>query len=303
MDASPLAAARRPGWPPQTTSAAALPSHSLEWSAARADLAERARERGIEPVTLGLDDDLAALVADAADGGADALGVAGGDGSLAIGAAASAQRDLPFICLPGGTRNHFALDLGIVRRDLIGSLDAFTVGVERRVDVAEANGRLFLNNVSLGVYGDAVQRPEYRGAKARTILATADEVLTATAPIPAMHIADDAGHQHDTPLVVLISNNPYALDKPLVQGSRPGLDTGRLGIIVVDRPDTRPPPVSAWTASSVDVSASAPLLGGLDGEAITLLPPVRFTIRSKALRVRISAHHSGISPAALVSAR
>jgi diacylglycerol kinase family enzyme len=271
--------------------------------AARAALADRARERGIEPVTLGPGDDLAALVAEAVDGGADALGVAGGDGSLAIGAAAAAGRDLPFICLPAGTRNHFALDLGIARRDLIGSLDAFTEGVERRVDIAEANGRLFLNNVSLGVYGDAVQRPEYRGAKVKTILATADKVLSTTAPTPAMRITDDSGHQHTSPLLVLISNNPYALEKPLVQGSRPRLDTGRLGIIVVDRPDTRPPPVSAWTARSVDLSASAQLPAGLDGEAITLVAPVRFMIRSEALRVRISAHHSGISPAALVSAR
>ena len=118
-----------------------------------------------------------------------------------------------------------------------------------------------------------------------------------------MRITDDSGHQHTSPLLVLISNNPYALDKPLVQGSRPRLDTGRLGIIVVDRPDTRPPPVSAWTAPSTDLSASAQLPAGLDGEAITMVAPVRFTIRSEALRVRISTHHSGISPAALVSPR
>lgn len=238
---------------------------------------------------LGPGEDLAVLVAEAVDAGADALGVAGGDGSLAIGAAAAATRDLPVICLPAGTRNHFALDLGIARHDLIGSLDAFTKGIERRVDIAEANGRLFLNNVSLGVYGDAVQRPEYRGAKAKTILQTADTVLSTTAPPPAMRIIDDCGHQHSSPLLALISNNPYALDKPLVLGSGPRLDTGRLGIIVVDRPGTRPPPVSAWTAPSVDLSASAQLPAGLDGEAITLLAPLRFMTRPEALRVRISA--------------
>jgi diacylglycerol kinase family enzyme len=99
---------------------------SGDGKAVRAALADRARERGVEPVVLGPGDDLATLVATAVDEGADALGMAGGDGSLATVAAAAAGRDLPFVCLPAGTRNHFALDLGIVRHDLIGAPDAFT---------------------------------------------------------------------------------------------------------------------------------------------------------------------------------
>ena len=141
--------------------------------AARAGLAERARERGIDVIVLRPDDDLAALVDDAVARGADALGVAGGDGSLAVVAAAALAHGLPFVCVPAGTRNHFALDVGVDRGDLVGSLDAFTDGVERRIDVAEVNGRLFLNNVSLGIYGDAVRQPAYRDAKARTLLETA----------------------------------------------------------------------------------------------------------------------------------
>ena len=127
--------------------------------ATRAGLAERARERGIDAIVLRPDDDLAALVDDAVSRGADALGAAGGDGSLAVVAAAALAHDLPFVCVPAGTRNHFALDAGVDRADLVGSLDAFTDGVERRIDVAEVNGRLFLNNVSLGIYGDAVRQP------------------------------------------------------------------------------------------------------------------------------------------------
>ncbi len=145
---------------------------SGDGKAARAALADRARERGIEPVVLGPGDDLAALVASAVNSGADALGMAGGDGSLAPVAAAAAEHDLPFICLPAGTRNHFALDLGIARHDLIGALDAFTAGLERRIDMAEVNGRPFLNNVSLGIYGEAVRRSGYRDAKLRTMLDT-----------------------------------------------------------------------------------------------------------------------------------
>jgi diacylglycerol kinase family enzyme len=271
--------------------------------AVRAALADRARERGIEPVVLGPKDDLAALIAKAVDSGADALGMAGGDGSLAPVAAAAAERDLPFVCLPAGTRNHFALDVGIARHDLIGALDAFTAGLERRIDMAEVNGRPFLNNVSLGIYGDAVQRPGYRDAKLQTILGTVDEVLSATTAAPGLLITDDMGQQHTSPLVVLVSNNAYALDQPLVHGSRPRLDTGRLGIIVLDQPGAERPPVSAWSTPSLEIAAGAPLPAGLDGEAVTLLPPLRCTTRPAALRVRIARHHPGLSPSALLLSR
>jgi diacylglycerol kinase family enzyme len=145
--------------------------------ATRARLAERARERGIDVIVAGPGQTLARLVGEAVQRGADALGIAGGDGSLAVVAAAALAHGLPFVCVPAGTRNHFALDLGVDRHDLVGSLDAFTTGVECRIDVAEVNGRIFLNNVSLGIYGDAVRQPGYRDAKARTLLATAAQVL------------------------------------------------------------------------------------------------------------------------------
>ena len=215
---------------------------SGDGKAARAALADRARERGVEPVVLGPTDDLATLIAIAVDNGADALGMAGGDGSLATVAAAAAEHDLPFICLPAGTRNHFALDLGIVRHDLLGALNAYTDGLERRIDMAEVNGRPFLNNISLGVYGDAVQRSGYRDAKLQTMLDTLHEVLSSTAPTPELLLTDDLARRHTSPLVVLVSNNEYALDQPLAQGSRPRLDTGRLGIIVLDRLGAKRPP-------------------------------------------------------------
>jgi len=274
---------------------------SGDGKAARAALADRARERGVEPVVLEPTDDLATLTASAVDKGADALGMAGGDGSLATVAAAAAEHDLPFICLPAGTRNHFALDLGIVRHDLIGALDAFTEALERRIDIAEVNGRPFLNNVSLGIYGDAVQRSAYRGAKLRTMLDTLHEVLSSTAPTPELLVTDDVARPHTSPLVVLVSNNEYALDQPLARGLRLRLDSGRLGIIVLDRPGAERPPVFAWSARSAEIAATAPLPAGLDGEAVTLLPPLRFATRPSTLRVRISRHHPGASPSALLS--
>lgn len=268
-------------------------------AAARAGIAERARERGIEVVPLTPGQDLAALAQAAVADGADALGMAGGDGSLAVVATAAAAHGLPFVCVPAGTRNHFALDVGVDRHDVAGALDAFTDGVERRIDVAEVNGRLFLNNVSLGIYGDAVRMPGYRDAKVRTLLQTAQKVLGPSAQVPELRLVDEEGREHHHLAVVLVSNNPYALGPPLVAGTRPVLDTGQLGILVLDAPDEGPPPPGrAWSAPHFEVSAATPVHAGIDGEAADLAPPLRFTIMPAALRVRISSRHPGVSPSA-----
>ena len=251
----------------------------------------------IEIAILAPGQSLAALARAAVADGADALGMAGGDGSLAVVATAVAEHGLPFVCVPAGTRNHFALDLGVNRHDLAGALDAFTDGVERRIDAAEVNGRLFLNNVSLEIYGDAVRMQGYRDAKVRTLLQTAQQVLGPSGQIPELRLVDEAGREHRRLAVVLVSNNPYALDRPLVTGTRPALDTGQLGILVLDVPDGEPlPPGRAWSAPRFEVSAPAPVHAGVDGEAVDLSPPLRFTSLPVALRVRISSRHPGVSP-------
>src|SRR5512132_3519758 len=154
--------------------------------ATRAAVAERARERGIDVIVFDTHQSLGELGRGAVAEGADALGVAGGDGSLAVVAAAAREHGLAFVCVPVGTRNHFALDLGVDRHDLVGAPDAFTDGVERSIDVAEVNGRVFLNNVSLGIYGDAVRQPAYRDAKLRTLVETAETVLGPSGKPPAL---------------------------------------------------------------------------------------------------------------------
>ncbi|HKC26860.1 MAG TPA: diacylglycerol kinase family protein, partial [Jatrophihabitans sp.] len=209
--------------------------------AARAGVAERARERGIEAVILEPgSQSLPALAQTAVAGGADALGVAGGDGSLAVVATVAAAHGLPFVCIPAGTRNHFALDLGVDRDDLVGALDAFTDAVEHRIDMGEVNGRMFLNNVSLGIYGEAVRQSAYRDAKVRTLVETAHSAFSGpTALAPALRLVDDAGRVHAQLAVVLVSNNPYAVDRP-PPGRRPALDSGLLGILILDAPDKRP---------------------------------------------------------------
>ncbi len=269
--------------------------------AGRSSLVEHARNRGIDVVVLAPDAALEGLVADAVAAGADGLGMAGGDGSLAVVAAAAVAHGLPFVCIPAGTRNHFALDLGVDRRDVVGALDAFIDGVERRIDVGHVNGRMFLNNVSLGVYGDAVQRAQYREAKTRTLLETVREVVGPSQSGSALRVVDDLGRTHDRPAVVLVSNNPYALRQPGVTGTRPTLVGGRLGIVVLDRPgDPRPQPGRSWTAVSVDVDAEGPVHAGVDGEPAVLRPPLLFVIRPAALLVRISSHHPGVSPSGLL---
>jgi diacylglycerol kinase family enzyme len=255
--------------------------------AARARVPERARERGIDVVVLRPGDSLPALVDQAVANGADALGVAGGDGSLAVVAAAALAHELPFVCVPAGTRNHFALDAGVDRDDLVGSLGAFTEGVERRIDVAEVNGRLFLNNVSLGIYGDAVRQPAYRDAKAPTLAQTAAQVLGPSAPASGLVVVDDRGRPHRDPAVVLVSNNPYSFEPPRQPGTRPALDSGQLGVVVLDRPAAGPSAGRAWTAKQIEVTATAPVHAGIDGEAVELDPPLRFVIRPLALRVRL----------------
>ena len=272
--------------------------------AERFRLADEARARGIEPVVLGPGDDLAALVRTAADDGADALAMAGGDGSQAIVAAIAAERGLPYACIPAGTRNHFALDLGVDREDVVGALDAFVDGGERVVDLAEVNGRVFVNNVSLGLYATAVQREGYRAAKLRTLIDTVPEVLGPRGVPPALTWTGPHGMSHPSSTVLLVSNNRYRL-AGLGSGTRPRIDDGELGITVIEKRTVRGVqrlrprlPWRSWTAAEFEVRSAVPVAAGIDGEATMLAPPLRFRIVPGALRVRIAPSHPGASPSA-----
>jgi diacylglycerol kinase family enzyme len=272
--------------------------------AERFRLAERARERRIEPVELRPGDELGALVRAAIERGADALAMAGGDGSQAVVAAIAAERGLPYACIPAGTRNHFALDLGVDRDDVVGALDALVDGGERVIDLAEVNGRVFVNNVSLGVYAEAVQRGGYRDAKLRTILDTVPDVLGPGGEEPDLRWTSVDGSRRRTAATILVSNNPYRLGSAIGSGTRPRLDAGLLGIAAVGPGDAGadPPRLEQWTASSFEVDSGGPVPAGIDGEAVTLEPPLRFRSRPGALRVRIAPGHPGASPSAAMPA-
>jgi diacylglycerol kinase family enzyme len=263
--------------------------------ATRFHLAEEARKRGIEPVELRPGDDLWKLVRDAVAGGADALAMAGGDGSQAIVAAVAAEHGLPYACIPAGTRNHFALDLGVDRDDVVGALEAFVDGGERVVDLAEVNGRVFVNNVSLGLYAESVQREGYRDAKIRTILDTVPEVLGPNGKPLDLHWTGPDGAPHDSAATILVSNNRYRLGKLIGSGTRPRMDEHLLGVAAVGSGGPR---LLEWTTPSFEVTSGVSVPAGIDGEAVQLDSPVRFGMRPDALRVRIAPAHPGASPSA-----
>src|SRR5512132_554786 len=276
--------------------------------AERFGLAGEARDRGIEPIELTRGADLAELVRDAVADGADALAMAGGDGSQATVAAIAAELDLPYACVPAGTRNHFALDLGVDRNDVVGALDAFVDGGEKTVDLAEVNGRVFVNNVSLGVYAEAVQQGGYRDAKVRTLLDTVPDVMGPNGAGLDLAWTGPGGHEHHSGAAVLVSNNRYRLGRAVGSGTRPRIDDGLLGITVASAPTGAPSrlaqgPWREWSAPEFQVDSKQPVAAGVDGEAMTFEPPLRFRIRPGALRVRIARRHPGASPSAAVPDR
>jgi diacylglycerol kinase family enzyme len=267
------------------------------------DLAAEAAARGIEAIELHRGDDIVQLVDDAVARGADALAAAGGDGTQALVATIAAEHDLPFACIPAGTRNHFALDLGVDRDDVVGALDALVDGGERRVDLAEINGRVFVNNVSLGIYASAVQRDEYRDAKLSTLLDTVPEVVGPAAPTGSeLRWVGPDGTTHGSTAVLLVSNNPYRVGTLIGSGTRPRLDDGVLGIVATRERGTSGSGTSrlrlwsAWEQPEFTVDCDQPVPVGVDGEALMMQPPLRFAVRPLALRVRISPRHPGASP-------
>jgi diacylglycerol kinase family enzyme len=285
-----------------TSPAVIINPRSGDGAAARAGLAEVARERGLETVVLEPGEDLEELVRAAVRRGADGLAVAGGDGSQALVAAIAAELGLPFACIPAGTRNHFALDLGVDRDDVLGALDALAPGArERLIDLAEVNGRTFVNNVSLGAYAEAVSHSGYRESKLGTLLDSVADNLGPDAHPTRFRWRDTDGVEQTSVALMLVTNNAYRLGPVLGAGTRPRLDSGLLGIVDFIPPDRQlrspGPPWRQFTIDRLEVDADGRLPLGIDGEAVTLEPPLHFRSRPAALRVLIAAHHPGASPA------
>jgi diacylglycerol kinase family enzyme len=282
--------------------------------AERFRLVEECERRGIEPVVLRPGDDLVQLATAAIARGADVIGMAGGDGSQALVAKIASDHDIPLVVVPAGTRNHFALDLGLDRDDVVGALDAFGDGLERRVDLASVNGRIFVNNATLGLYARIVQSPEYRDAKRQTALSMLPETLGPDARRPDLRFTSPTGDRHTTADVILVSNDPYELQRVGGRGTREHLDLGVLGIATVTLAGAtdaarfvslelagqvgRFPGWMEWQNPRFVIESSGPVEMGVDGEALSMEPPLVFESIPRALRVRLPRQTAGASPAA-----
>lgn len=315
-DVRTLKALQTPGRPVPEASRGALIMNlkSGGGKAERFHLEDECRSRGIEPIVLRPDDDLLQLARDAIDRGADVIGMAGGDGSQALVAGIASQRGIPMVVVPAGTRNHLALDLGLDREDVVGALDAFDEAVEQLMDLADVNGRVFVNNVSLGLYATIVRSPEYRDAKMDTTLAALPKVLGPDAQPFDLRFTGPDGKRHERADVIQVSNDPYG-ETVADLGRRTRLDAGVLGIVALEIPDDRSARefvrdlatgrperyegLAAWDAPTFELTSGAPVAVGLDGESLELDPPLLFSSRPGALRVRLPRKAIGYSPGAL----
>lgn len=251
--------------------------------------------------------DVAALARGGVANGADLLGVAGGDGTQALVAGIAAARGLPFLVLSAGTRNHFAMDLGLDRERPDAGLDALSDGVELRLDLGLINGRTFVNNASFGAYAEVVQSPAYRDDKRGTTLQMLPDLLAGRRGARLVVRVDDRD-PIEAPQAVLVSNNPYEVGDLAGLGRRARLDTGCLGVVAVTVDSAadavallrgrRATGVRSYVAHEVVVDADAAEIPvGVDGEALMLTTPVRCTIQPSALRVRVPRQRPGV-PAA-----
>lgn len=277
-------------------------------------LVELAERLGARVLLAGPGQDVGALARRAVAEGTEVLGVAGGDGTVSTVAAVAAEADRALLVVPAGTRNHFARDLGLDIHDPAATLHALRDGERARVDLGLAAGRPFLNNVSFGVYADALLNPDYRHGKARALASAAGPYLEGRQWVDAG--VDTPQGQIEHPQVVLISNNPYHITTPRYLGRRFALDGAVLGAILVKGPpNVAPQPLPhlvhdvadrdaapgegliTWSAPRITLHGAGPALtAGVDGEAVTLPLPLTCEIWPRALCVLLPSDRPGIPP-------
>jgi diacylglycerol kinase family enzyme len=274
---------------------------------ARFDLQQKAVALGAEVFLMSGPEqvDVAAVARAAVASGADLLGVAGGDGTQALVAEVAAEHGLPFLVITAGTRNHFALDLGLDRDDPAACLAALSDGVDLRVDLGEIGGQVFVNNASFGAYAEIVETPAYRGDKLGTTLDVLPSLLQGQRGARLTARADDA--EITAPQALLVSNNRYGSADVAGLSRRVRLDGGVLGVVGVTVSTaneavrllrgSRSGGLTLLTATVVTVTSDTPRIPvGVDGEAVSLPSPVVCSIRPGALRVRVPRDRPGATP-------
>jgi diacylglycerol kinase family enzyme len=276
-------------------------------AALRGSLTEAARERGIRVRVLERGEDARLAAFAAVEDGAESLAIAGGDGSVAAVAGVAAERDLPLVIVPTGTLNHFARDLGLDSAHPLSALDAFYAGYEeRRVDVGRINGRLFINNVSLGVYAQMLGDPGYRQDKLRVAQTKLQAAFFDPELRRALRITPPAEAPLEGVVAMVVSNNPYEFARWDRLGQRHRLDMGMLQVSVLDASaldefegllagtklpgataEVRPP-LRHWTSERLEMGVGGERVqAGVDGELITFDAPLRFSVDPGALRVLV----------------
>jgi len=269
------------------------------------DLKRKAEALGAEVFLFGQSGpvDVAEVARQAVAGGADLLGVAGGDGTQALVAGIAAEHGIPFLVISAGTRNHFALDLGLDREDPSACLNALRDGVELRVDLGVINGQTFVNNASFGAYAEIVESPAYREDKRNTTLNTLPDLLQGQRGARLRVRAD--GTQIDAPQALLVSNNPYGSGDIAGLGRRIRLDRGILGVVGVTVSNAaqaaglvrgrQATGLKVLTTRQIEIAADVPQIPvGVDGESILMSTPVTCTVSPGVLRVWVPRDRPGV---------
>jgi len=265
-------------------------------------LTTAARERGIRVHVLEPGEDARHAALAAADDGAEPLAAAGGDGTVAAVVGVAVERDLPLVVVPTGTLNHFARDLGLDLAHPLHALDALYAANERRVDVGLLNGRLFINNVSLGIYAEMIADPAYRQDKLRVAQTKLQALFSEPGSRRALRITPPEEAPLENVVAVVVSNNPYEFARWDRLGQRHRLDTGALQISVLDVSTLDElervlagtlrgaiefhPALHHWTSERLETGVLGEVVrAGVDGEPTTLEAPQRFSVDPGALRV------------------
>ncbi|MFW2336090.1 diacylglycerol/lipid kinase family protein [Ilumatobacter sp.] len=264
---------------------------SGDGKAERFGLAAAAEAAGIRVIMLERGDDIVQLAREAVESGADAIGAAGGDGSLGLVAGVAIEHDVPFFCVPVGTRNHFALDLGLDRDDPLSALEAIRDGDELLIDYGTVGERPFVNNVSFGVYAEAVHRDEYRENKEQTIATVIKELTESGRQGAPIRFDGPGGGRAEQTAMTIVSTNPYVYSGHPDFGRRLRMDSGVMGVTAVaagrgaDGVEGRA--VRQWETDRIVLESDSPILAGLDGEALTFESPLEIRLQPKALRVLV----------------